>query len=259
MRSAMGGGMGGGGWFPLGAERQRREPTGGATDIEGRLRRHKAALLYDAAMSRDRSRVQEFLQSGADPNTADEEGRLPLHAAAFAGDLKVLEQLLDSKADCNLTQGDDMPLQIAAWHGHADACKMLLEAGAKVDAADGRGSTPLCGAAEKGRATAVQVLLDFGADPGRPAVVAGLGSVTPLQAAARGGHRKVAEVLRESMTKYVASGGHSPRGRQRAGSGSTSSSGGVLSLLSRCSGVATRLCSMCPLGQEPGTRRTALR
>lgn len=57
------------------------------------------------------------------------------------------------------------PLHVAATRGDADAVRILLEAGAKIDARAEHDYTPLHEAAEQGHAGAVQVLLDAGADP----------------------------------------------------------------------------------------------
>lgn len=188
-------------WFHV--DRPGRE-TSGRRDIEELLKRHRAAQLADFAMSCDRERVRELLAAHADPNHADERGRLPLHAAVFAGKAEVVREILEARADANLAERDlhgNRPLQIAAWQGHAEVTKLLLQSSASVDVTDGRGWTPLCSAAEQGHVATVQVLVHHRADPGRAAAVAGRGSVTPLQAAAKGGHIEVAQVLKEALAK----------------------------------------------------------
>mmetsp|Transcript_104142 Transcript_104142/g.335804 ORF Transcript_104142/g.335804 Transcript_104142/m.335804 type:complete len:251 (+) Transcript_104142:59-811(+) len=171
-------------------------------DIEAVLRSHRAAQLADNAMRRDRDSVRELLAASADPNCPDEAGRLALHAAAYAGATEVVREMLLARADANLAERErqgNRPLQIAAWMGHTEVTKLLLRASASADATDGRGWTPLCSAAEQGHAATVQVLLSQRAEPGRHASVAGRGSVTPLQVAARGGHVEVAQVLKEAL------------------------------------------------------------
>jgi ankyrin repeat protein len=62
---------------------------------------------------------------------------------------------------------------LAAYHGHAEAVRALLERGAEADRINDRGQTPLAGAVFKGEAAVIRVLLDGGADPaaGTPSAV----------------------------------------------------------------------------------------
>jgi ankyrin repeat protein len=62
---------------------------------------------------------------------------------------------------------------LAAYHGHADAVRALLERGAEADRINDRGQTPLAGAVFKGEEAVIRVLLDGGADPaaGTPSAV----------------------------------------------------------------------------------------
>ena len=60
--------MTGGAWLGNSGNPQKER-----NDIEERLKRHKAALLAEAAQGKDASRVRELLSERADPNTADEQ------------------------------------------------------------------------------------------------------------------------------------------------------------------------------------------
>ncbi|CAE8736436.1 unnamed protein product, partial [Polarella glacialis] len=208
--SPFGGRAGGGGWFQSGESSGQKEsntgPANGRREIEDRLIRHKAALLTDASMSGDQARVQELLSENADPNMSDEQGRLPLHAATFAGATAVLSSLLDARADANLReQGDgNRSLQIAAWQGHLEATELLLDNRADVEAVDERGWSPLCSAASQGHASVVRLLVQKGADPRRDVAVAGQGTMNALQAAAKGRHVEVAQVLKEALANAPA-------------------------------------------------------
>ena len=74
----------------------------------------------------------------------------------------------------NLTGGSgDSLLILAAYHGHPDTVRMLLEHGADPDRVNDRGQTALGAAVFRQSRTAVELLLHHGADPhagGRSAV-----------------------------------------------------------------------------------------
>ena len=60
---------------------------------------------------------------------------------------------------------------LAAYHGHAELVRALIDAGAPVDAMNDKGQTPLAGAVFKGHLKTIEVLSGHGhADPraGKP-------------------------------------------------------------------------------------------
>lgn len=169
--------------------------------MEERLKRHKAAVLAEAAHSSDASRVRELLSDRADPNMADERDRWPLKEAAFSGQAEVLEVLLRARADPNLPGEGDRALHVSAWQGYQVVTSHLLEFSADVEATDSKGWSPLCGAASKGHTSIVRLLLEFGADPERSVTVTGHGMLTPLRAAKEGRFLEVADVLKTAITQ----------------------------------------------------------
>lgn len=84
------------------------------------------------------------------------------------------------------------PLHAAAYHGYVYIAKMLVEAGADVDAAETRyGFTPLAYSARNGHTEVIKLLLDSGADPNKRVN----DGRTPLQLANQRQQRDAARLL----------------------------------------------------------------
>jgi ankyrin repeat protein len=98
--------------------------------------------------------------------TVSQEALLPELAVGELGALRALlsgrrtRGRLDARLD---TDTQDTLLTWAARHGHAEAVRLLLEAGASVGAADGEGASALVLACEAGRLECAQLLLAAGA------------------------------------------------------------------------------------------------
>jgi ankyrin repeat protein len=153
---------------------------------------------YFAAIERDSSAmVVSLLNRGFDPNTRDPQGQHGLILALRYGALSVVDALLDDDAthvdvrtekdesplmlaalrglreicerliskDADVNKPGWAPLHYAATGGHLPVMQLLLEHHAYIDAASPNGSTPLMMAAMYGSPSAVQLLLDAGADP----------------------------------------------------------------------------------------------
>ncbi|KAL9087241.1 MAG: hypothetical protein Q9165_006735 [Trypethelium subeluteriae] len=90
---------------------------------------------------------------------------------ARAGSTTELLQYLTAGIPPNLTnsKGDTL-LMLAAYHGHSETVKMLLEKGADPNTLNDRGQSPLAGAVFKGWDEVVKVLFEGGgkADVGQP-------------------------------------------------------------------------------------------
>lgn len=91
-------------------------------------------------------------------------GRTLLHIAAFWGSLCCLEFLLEVGANVNAIDSSlscTTPLAEAARAGHLEACKRLLQDGARVDCQDMQGDTIFHWCARKGRGSMIHHLLHF--------------------------------------------------------------------------------------------------
>mmetsp|Transcript_21957 Transcript_21957/g.39144 ORF Transcript_21957/g.39144 Transcript_21957/m.39144 type:complete len:231 (-) Transcript_21957:251-943(-) len=128
------------------------------TDEDGRTLFHSACLS-------NRLDLVEFLfqrEPTLNVNNKDEEGWTALHSAASSGRTTIVEFLLNkTDADVNaFNSGKRTPLMYAASKGHVDVLRLLLAAGAKVDAVDGTGATALHRAAAVGMLGAVRILVE---------------------------------------------------------------------------------------------------
>lgn len=102
------------------------------------------------------------LLSGETVESASEEPISPLLLACHYGLVDVLSVIIAKGADVNTPDSCGFtPLYIAAYKGHTEVVRMLLEAQVNVD--DGN-ITPLVAAAENGHSDVVKLLLDHGAD-----------------------------------------------------------------------------------------------
>ena len=118
-----------------------------------------------------------------------------LPKAAREGDLAKLKSLLDSGADPNRRDGNGKsPLVAAVAAGQAPAARALVAAGADPNLASSGGRTPLIEAAIGGRVEIARLLISAGADHN----IGERGAGTPLEAAEREGHAEMAALLRAS-------------------------------------------------------------
>jgi ankyrin repeat protein len=117
----------------------------------------------------------------------------PVADAVERKDTAALQALLKQKADVNAPQGDGTTaLHWAAFHDDPASAKLLLAAGAKVEAITRVGAiTPLLMAARNGSPVVTAVLLNAGADANR----ANAEGTTPLMQAAASGSVETLKLL----------------------------------------------------------------
>jgi cytohesin len=122
--------------------------------------------LLKAAENGNLIKVQTALENGANPNAKNNNnGSTPLHIAAYKGHVEIVKILLDRGADLNAKDNTGhAPLHWAAIEGHVDVVRVLLDRGANPNAKNNTGHTPLHNAAYFGHVEIVKILLDRGAD-----------------------------------------------------------------------------------------------
>jgi ankyrin repeat protein len=141
----------------------------GHDDIVGALLDAGPELdVFEAAAVGRIERVRELLES--DPalvSAFSPDGFTPLHLAAFFGHPDIARLLVEHGADTQAVARNPMrvmPLHSAAATRQLEIAELLVDGGADVNASQERGFTPLHEAAQNGDAALTRLLLDRGAD-----------------------------------------------------------------------------------------------
>ena len=90
-------------------------------------------------------------------------GRGWLQQASTRGRFDFAKFLIKEGADVNEVRGGESPLHLASTYNHPEIAKLLLGAGAEVDAKNDEGSTPLHVASYHGNAKVVELLIKHNA------------------------------------------------------------------------------------------------
>jgi uncharacterized protein len=153
------------------------------------------AQIADAAMRGDTAKVRQLLKQGADVNAAQGDGMTALHWSAQRGDLEEAKMLLSAGARLEATtrNGSYTPLHLASRVGKVSLIKALLQGGANANAATSSGgATPLHFAAGQGNPDAITALVDGGARVDAPDAAWG---ETPLMWASSANRVAAVQVL----------------------------------------------------------------
>ena len=169
---------------------------GHAEIVEALLDANPSLDVFDAAAVGRTRGLEELLE--AEPElvrTWSPDGFTPLHLAAFFGHEDAAKALLERGADANAVARHDTltvtPLHSAAAGAHAGIVKLLLEAGADPNTRQGGGFAPLHAAAQNDDRESAAALLEAGADP--PAETDD--GKTPAAVASEAGHDGFREAL----------------------------------------------------------------
>lgn len=136
----------------------RAEVTAGAETLAKAAR--TGALLTE----------ESLLQNGLDPNLRDGYGVTPLYYAVSFNQTKAVQVLLSHRADPNIqvlnrsNRFPATPLESAAYMGNLHIASLLIEAGARINAAGSTGRTALHFAVLAMHLDVVRYLLQQGAD-----------------------------------------------------------------------------------------------
>jgi ankyrin repeat protein len=151
--------------------------------------------LHWAAQQGDSETAELLIQAGAKVNATTRYGVSPLALAADTGNPVLIEALVKAGADVNATSPEGVtPLMTAARVGKIDALQALLNHGAReaVNAQEQwKGQSALMWAAGEGHVAALKVLVDAGAD----VQARSKAGFTSLLFAVRNGHQAALQQL----------------------------------------------------------------
>ncbi|HOS99877.1 MAG TPA: ankyrin repeat domain-containing protein [Acidobacteriota bacterium] len=123
--------------------------------------------IFDAVRAGDAAAVRALLEQSPEALTArDGGGNTPLHIAAATGDVELILVLIEKGAPLELPNARiKTPLHLAAMNDRTEAVVALLRKGAAIEARDDyqRTALILC-ARERGQAATGRVLIEAGAD-----------------------------------------------------------------------------------------------
>lgn len=116
---------------------QRLAKTYGMRDLDSQL--------IEASRKCSIAAIKPLIDAGANVNIRDRAvGWTPLHLVACEDHTELARLLIEAGADVNARSNDGWtPLHCAAFDDGADLAELLLDAGAQVNARDKHGQTPL--------------------------------------------------------------------------------------------------------------------
>jgi ankyrin repeat protein len=122
--------------------------------------------LHWAVRHDDAALVDRLLRAGANPGTANRYGVTPIALACENGSAAIVDRLIKAGVSADSTDPfGETALHTCARTGNPAAVKVLLAHGASVDPVEAwRGQTPLMWAAAEGHTEVMKLLIEAGAD-----------------------------------------------------------------------------------------------
>ncbi|XP_050973419.1 ankyrin-2 isoform X6 [Labeo rohita] len=181
------------------ASSNNTSPEGGSPPHQNRIRQSDSNTSFlRAARAGNIEKVLEFLKSGQDISTCNQNGLNALHLAAKEGHVELVEELLERGATVDSsTKKGNTALHIACLAGQKEVAKLLVKRGADVNSQSQNGFTPLYMAAQENHLEVVRYLLENGGNQS----MATEDGFTPLAIALQQGHNQVVSLLLEHDTK----------------------------------------------------------
>ncbi|PAA70813.1 hypothetical protein BOX15_Mlig012742g1 [Macrostomum lignano] len=152
-------------------------------------------ILRSILLSRLLSTIRNGKKTTASPRAvSSSELKTQFLKAASSGNSRVVKRLL-TKLNCNVGRLFDnngrTGLHLAAWRGHQNVVKLLIEFKANPNVRDSLGNTPALRAAWQGQTETLRYLLQHGANPDLQNQI----GRSPLHVAAENGHLDCSKLL----------------------------------------------------------------
>jgi ankyrin repeat protein len=172
----------------------------GQPDIAKRLARDRDDLsIFESTALGKLDRIEELVKAIPESvNAVSTDGFTPLGYAAYFGHLEAARMLLEHGANPNVVSKNDLsvaPLHSALAGGQTAIALLLIEKGANTNLQNGDGWTPLHYAADIGDAEIANLLIEIGADH----ALKNNDEKTAAMLAVDVGHEHVADVIFEAV------------------------------------------------------------
>jgi ankyrin repeat protein len=169
----------------------------GQRDVAEQIAAQKNTLdLFEAASLGRLDCLQQLARGPAAVNARSADGFTALHFACFFGQPDSVRLLIEAGAAVDAVAANPtqvMPLHSAASARNLEAARLLLAHGAPPNARQQHGWVPIHAAAQNGDRAMVELLLQHGADPR----LANDEGKTPATVAREKGHEEIATLLVE--------------------------------------------------------------
>ena len=121
--------------------------------------------MLAALKAGDSSKLQNFLDDGADPGSTEADGTSALHWAVHHGDTDAVSTLLNAGASAEAENRYGVrPAELAAENGDAGVLQLLLDSGTNPNTVNDNGETLLMTAARTGDVATIETLVAAGGD-----------------------------------------------------------------------------------------------
>ena len=156
-----------------------------------------ASSLFEASAEGDTKRVLALLHDGAEPDCVGPRGFTSLIIAASSGHANTVRVLIDAGANINAATGGWTSLIFASDRGHTKIVSILLDAGADINLSRPGDYTALMAASERGHADIVKLLLNKNAYT----KAKHLNGMTALDFARKAGNKDIIDMLEKANPK----------------------------------------------------------
>jgi uncharacterized protein len=156
--------------------------------------------LMEAVQRNDAAAVKSLISSGVNVSELDAHRDAPLVMAAYLGHTEIVRMLLEAGADIRAVDPgmQATALHAAAYAGRTEAARLLIEHGIEIDKQGPKnGYTALHDAIWADHPDTARVIIEAGADLG----LASHSGQTPLQFAQSKGNREISQLIEQKLAE----------------------------------------------------------